>query len=58
MTDEFIGVGGSYIADPVTGKRTLIERTGDPIVTPIVALPVEEQEEQGETTTSKKRNKL
>ncbi len=25
--DEFDGIGGSYIADPKTGKRTLVERT-------------------------------
>ena len=25
--DEFDGIGGSYIADPETGKRTLVERT-------------------------------
>lgn len=25
--DEFEGIGGSYIADPKTGKRTLVERT-------------------------------
>lgn len=28
--DEFDGIGGSYIADPKTGKRTLVERTQDP----------------------------
>lgn len=25
--DEFRGQGGSYVADPVTGERTLVERT-------------------------------
>lgn len=25
--DEFDGIGGSYIADPETGVRTLVERT-------------------------------
>ena len=25
--DEFAGQGGSYIADPKTGKRKLVERT-------------------------------
>jgi hypothetical protein len=25
--DEFDGIGGSYIVDPETGKRTLVERT-------------------------------
>lgn len=28
--DEFAGQGGSYELDPVTGKRTLVERTEDP----------------------------
>jgi hypothetical protein len=28
--DEFAGQGGSYIADPETGKRTLVERTQEP----------------------------
>ncbi len=28
--DEFAGLGGSYLLDPVTGKRTLIERTNQP----------------------------
>lgn len=28
--DEFDGIGGSYIADPETGKRTLVERTQEP----------------------------
>lgn len=27
--DEFDGIGGSYIVDPETGKRTLVERTQD-----------------------------
>lgn len=27
--DEFDGIGGSYIADPKTGKRTLVERTSE-----------------------------
>ncbi len=25
--DEFHGMGGSYVIDPKTGKRTLVERT-------------------------------
>lgn len=29
-TDEFAGQGGSYVLDPETGKRTLVERTEDP----------------------------
>lgn len=28
--DEYDGIGGSYIADPETGKRTLVERTQEP----------------------------
>lgn len=28
--DEYSGQGGSYIADPETGKRTLVERTQEP----------------------------
>lgn len=28
--DEFDGMGGSYIADPKTGKRRLVERTQEP----------------------------
>jgi hypothetical protein len=27
LIDEFHGLGGSYLLDPATGKRTLIERT-------------------------------
>lgn len=27
LTDEYQGQGGSYLLDPKTGKRTLIERT-------------------------------
>jgi hypothetical protein len=27
ILDEFHGVGGSYLLDPKTGKKTLIERT-------------------------------
>lgn len=27
MSDQFDGVGGSYVLDPKTGKRKLIERT-------------------------------
>ena len=32
MTDEYEGQGGSYTLDPKTGKRTLIERTDDPLL--------------------------
>jgi hypothetical protein len=31
--DEFAGQGGSYMLDPATGKRTLIERTEEPETT-------------------------
>jgi len=31
MEDEYQGQGGSYILDPQTGKRTLVERTLDPM---------------------------
>jgi hypothetical protein len=27
MVDEYWGQGGTYLQDPTTGKRTLIERT-------------------------------
>lgn len=27
MTDQYEGQGGSYIADPKTGERKLVERT-------------------------------
>ena len=30
FNDEFSGQGGSYIADPKTGKRQLVERTQEP----------------------------
>ena len=28
--DEYAGQGGSYLLDPKTGKRTLVERTAVP----------------------------
>lgn len=28
--DPYAGQGGSYLLDPVTGERTLVERTEDP----------------------------
>lgn len=28
--DEFAGQGGSYVIDPETGKRQLVERTQEP----------------------------
>lgn len=30
MSDQFDGVGGSYVLDPKTGKRKLVERTAEP----------------------------
>lgn len=35
IIDEFYGVGGSYLLNPKTGKRTLVERTQDAADTPI-----------------------
>lgn len=29
MTDNYHGQGGSYLLDPATGQRTLVERTQD-----------------------------
>ena len=37
MVDEYSGQGGSYLLDPETGKRTLIQRT----------LPADTQEKDG-----------
>ena len=31
FNDEFDGMGGSYIVDPKTGKRKLVERTEQPV---------------------------
>ena len=28
--DEFSGQGGSYVVDPETGRRVLVERTQEP----------------------------
>lgn len=36
-TDEFAGQGGSYMLDPATGQRTLVERTQDPAPAPAPA---------------------
>ena len=41
--DEFSGQGGSYIADPETGKRTLIERTQEPTTATEQPAPAAEQ---------------
>ena len=30
MDDQYAGQGGAYEIDPVTGERTLIERTQEP----------------------------
>lgn len=27
MSDEYDGMGGSYVVDPTTGQRVLVERT-------------------------------
>ena len=36
FTDEFAGQGGTYLLDPATGVRTLIERTEDkPAAAPV-----------------------
>lgn len=29
MSDQFDGVGGSYVVDPETGERVLVERTAE-----------------------------
>jgi len=39
LLDEFRGLGGSYVVDPATGKRVLVERTA-----PAMDQPVKEQE--------------
>lgn len=40
--DEHAGHGGSYLLDPKTGKRTLVERTGMPQPAPEPALDPDE----------------
>ena len=42
--DEFHGIGGSYIADPKTGKRTLVERTQEAEAVAAEPQPTTEQE--------------
>lgn len=37
--DEFHGHGGSYLVDPKTGKRTLVERTKEPELKPEAPAP-------------------
>ncbi len=34
MDDQYAGQGGSYILDPETGERTLVERTSEAAPTP------------------------
>lgn len=47
MQDEFYGHGGSYVADPKTGKRKLVERTQEALaeVAEPTAPAVEETDE-------------
>lgn len=43
MMDEHEGQGGSYTLDPKTGKRTLVERTDDPLLPsprPVTPAPI------------------
>lgn len=46
MKDEYSGQGGSYLLDPETGKRTLIQRT----------LSADPQKENGTTPSAKKND--
>jgi len=39
--DEFRGQGGSYVIDPATGQRTLVERTAE--TAPAADEPVNEE---------------
>ena len=52
MKDEYSGQGGSYLLDPETGKRTLIQRT----------LPADPPQKNGTTpsteTTDSDRNRV
>ena len=41
MLDEFRGQGGSYVIDPATGQRTLVERTAE--TAPAAETPVNEE---------------
>lgn len=43
FNDEFYGQGGSYIADPKTGKRQLVERTQEPTTAAEQPAPAAEQ---------------
>jgi hypothetical protein len=49
VKDEFAGQGGSYILDPATGVRTLVDRTD--MLAPAVA-PVAPAEVQPEAATN------
>lgn len=46
MKDEYHGQGGSYLLDPETGKRTLIQRT----------LPADPPQENGTTSSTETTN--
>lgn len=48
MNDEYAGQGGSYLLDPATGKRTLVERTEDPADRPAPAAPETDAPEQAQ----------
>ena len=43
FNDEFSGQGGSYVADPKTGKRQLVERTQEPTNAADEPVPAAEQ---------------
>jgi hypothetical protein len=51
MADEFDGIGGSYIADPKTGIRTLVSRTADAVAEPVIA-PSDVQTEPNDTAAA------
>jgi len=46
--DEFHGIGGSYIADPKTGKRKLVQRTEEQAEPVAPAPAIEDTEKAGE----------
>lgn len=49
MLDEFRGQGGSYVVDPVTGDRKLVERTKESSEELLVN---QEKEQDNGTTTA------
>ncbi len=49
MEDEYAGQGGSYLLDPKTGKRTLVERTLDPMFPNDYQTPVNTNGNQNQT---------